>query len=129
MRLSRHRLETVLAQMHAVRGQVRPDVDDPASNGIDDDMVEILNDRGPERPLLSQMLAAMSERELHEVIALLWIGRGDYEPEEWDRAMENVPEYVNEPPVDHVLGTPLAAEHIEEGLEQMSVLAEAVEED
>jgi hypothetical protein len=115
--------------MRAVQGQVRPNVDDDASDGIDDDMVDVLNDRGPERALLSQMLAAMSEAELHEVIALLWIGRGDYEPEEWDRAVENVPEYVNEPPVDYVLGTPLAAEHIEEGLEQMSELAEAVDED
>jgi hypothetical protein len=51
-----------------------------------------------------------------ELVALTWLGRGDYEPDEWDQALAAAGEAWNERAADYLLGMPQLADFLEEGL-------------
>ena len=36
----------------------------------------------------AQFIAALNDDEQAELVALIWVGRGTYEPEDWDEAVE-----------------------------------------
>jgi hypothetical protein len=50
------------------------------------------------------------------LVALMWLGRGDYDIEEWDVAMEEAAQAYNNRTAQYVASTPLAADYLEEGL-------------
>lgn len=50
------------------------------------------------------------------LVCLLWIGRGTYEPEEWAEARKTAKEEATHSTSDYLLGTPLLADYLEEGL-------------
>ena len=51
------------------------------------------------------------------LVALMWVGRGDYAVEEWDSAIENAQDSWNERTAEYLLGTPLVADYLSEGLD------------
>ncbi|NNC64762.1 MAG: DUF3775 domain-containing protein, partial [Gammaproteobacteria bacterium] len=51
------------------------------------------------------------------LVALMWLGRGDYAVEEWDSAIENAKDSWNERTAEYLLGTPLVADYLAEGLD------------
>src|SRR5690242_1296135 len=65
-------------------GKVEPIEPDPGSNPADDDEREVLEDYAgdPTYEELVDALDNLNEDELVEVMALVWLGRGDYEPED-----------------------------------------------
>lgn len=54
-----------------------------------------------------------------ELVAMAWVGRGDYGPDEWESAVAQARESWNERTADYLIGTPLIADFLEEGLEQL----------
>lgn len=117
MQLSAHRLEELLAQVRAVQAKVRPGTGVPASNPTDDAAHGALADRGEDRAFLKDMLAGLGRQELQELVALMWIGRGDYEASEWHLAVARVAEDVDRPLVDYLVASPLLAEQAADGYE------------
>lgn len=72
-----------------------------------------------EDPLREELVAfiqALPEDEQIELVALAWLGRGDYDKEEWEDALEAAEERHNERTADYLLGMPLLADYLEEGL-------------
>ncbi len=55
--------------------------------------------------------------EQAEVVALMWVGRGDYEADEWVDARSDAKSAWNPRTVDYILATPLAADYLEDGLD------------
>jgi hypothetical protein len=53
------------------------------------------------------------------LVALMWLGRGDYSAEEWDSAYERAGESWNERSAEYLIGTPLLADYLTMGLEQL----------
>ncbi len=53
------------------------------------------------------------------LVALMWLGRGDYELEEWNAVLEVAHERHNERTAEYLIGTPLLADYLEEGLSQL----------
>jgi hypothetical protein len=73
-------------------------------------------------PAVSEIRAAIDDLEPDqqvELVALAWIGRGDFGAEEWDAARAQARESWNERTADYLIGTPLAADFLEEGLDQL----------
>lgn len=98
--------------------KVDPGDDDPGSNPGDDLSVEILEDR-PGDPTLEELMGAidvLNEDEGLELIALAWIGRGDFEPEEWDEAIEAAREVPEKRIANYLTQMPLLGDYLEEGL-------------
>lgn len=54
-----------------------------------------------------------------ELVALAWVGRGDYGADDWGGALEQARESWNERTADYLIGTPLVADFLEEGLDQL----------
>lgn len=124
MKLTEDRLDEVLAQVRAVKAQVPPVDPDAASDGPDDDMREVLSKRAGSDGALRDMLRGLGQRELEEMVALAWIGRGDYEPVQWEEALADVGRTVDLPLVDYLLAMPLLAEFVADAYGQVSALSE-----
>jgi Protein of unknown function (DUF3775) len=111
--------------------KVAPEELDEASNATDDAMQRILEDYpdDPTREELRSFLAAQSDDELRELVALTWIGRGDYEASDWDDVLSEVDDPRGQHTIDYLLGTPLLADYLEEALSQFGLSCEDVELD
>lgn len=59
------------------------------------------------------------------LVALMWVGRGDYEIEEWKDAMDMAQDELTERTADYLLATPLVADYLEEALAQFGYDCEA----
>lgn len=111
--------------------KVAPEDLDEGSNATDDAMQRILEDYAddPTYEELRSFLAAQSDDELRELLALTWIGRGDYDADDWDEVLGEVGDPRGKHTVDYLLGTPLLADYLEEALSQFGLSCEDVELD
>lgn len=50
------------------------------------------------------------------LVALMWLGRGDFEPDEWAAAFHQAGESWTPHTAEYLLATPLVADYLEEGL-------------
>jgi hypothetical protein len=50
------------------------------------------------------------------LIALMWLGRGDYDVEDWDGAYADAEDGLTRQTADYLMATPLVANYLEEGL-------------
>jgi hypothetical protein len=86
-------------------------------------------DESPEErdPAYAELKATIDDLEPDQqvsLVGLMWLGRGDYTLDEWARALEDAGENWNERTADYLIGTPLLADYLTEGLEQLGVEAE-----
>ncbi|MEM8570920.1 MAG: DUF3775 domain-containing protein [Pseudomonadota bacterium] len=54
-----------------------------------------------------------------QLVALMWIGRGDLEPEEWEEALRLAQQRSSGSTAHYLLSHPLLAEHWDEGLDKL----------
>ncbi len=54
------------------------------------------------------------------MVALMWVGRGDYALEEWDDALSQARDSWNKRTADYLIGTPMLADYLAEGLDQFA---------
>jgi hypothetical protein len=66
---------------------------------------------------LRELIEDLNVDETAELIALVWIGRGDYSVPEWNEALAAARERVNRRSTGYLLGMPHLAEWLEEGLD------------
>ena len=59
-----------------------------------------------------------------QLVALMWVGRGDYSIEEWDDALERAQDAWNTRTAEYLIGTPLVADYLAEGVEQFKFSGE-----
>ena len=59
----------------------------------------------------------------------MWIGRGTFEPEELDEAIQTAAEEATTPTADYLLGTPHLSDHLENGLDALGLSASDEEDD
>lgn len=53
------------------------------------------------------------------LVALLWVGRGDFDIKEWDQALAEAKRNWNEFTAEYLLTKPLVADYLEDALNQM----------
>lgn len=58
------------------------------------------------------------------LVALMWLGRGDYALDEWDTALSDAAESWNERTAEYLLATPLVAGYLAAGLEEHALICE-----
>jgi Protein of unknown function (DUF3775) len=121
----------VIVKARELDVKVAPQELDDGSNASDDGMQRILEDYAddPTYEELRSFLAAQSDDELRELVALTWIGRGDYDADDWDDVLSEVEDAREGHTIDYLLGTPLLADYLEEGLSQFGLSCEDVELD
>jgi hypothetical protein len=97
----------------------------------DEDPQAILEDftSDPTRAELAGFIEALNDDEQAHLVALAWVGRGTFEPEEFDEAVETARTEKTNSTARYLLGIPLLADFLEEGLEKMGFSVEDIESD
>ncbi len=54
------------------------------------------------------------------LVAIMWIGRGDFAPDEWAEAFGHARDSWTERTADYVIGTAMAADYLREGLDLLA---------
>lgn len=106
--------------------------DEPASAfNLDDDGDTILEERSSDatRSEVAEFIAALNDDEQASLVALAWIGRGTYGAEELQEAIATARAERTNPTETYLLGIPLLADYLEEGLEKLGYAIEDVERD
>ena len=73
-------------------------------------------------------VSSLTEEERAEIVALMWIGRGTFDPGEWDEAVETALTEATTPTASYLRGTPHLADHLENGLDALGLSARAIED-
>jgi len=107
---------------------VKDVVTDPgdSSNATDDAMLSVLEDH-PDDPVVQEIRAAvfaMSEDEQIDLVALTWLGRGDGTINDWDELRAEAARAHNKRTASYLLGIPLLADYLEEGMSQFGLSCE-----
>jgi hypothetical protein len=106
--------------------------DEPSSTGNTEDSAEaILEDRSSDatRSEAAEFIAGLNDDEQANLVALTWVGRGTYSAEEFKEAVDMARAERTNPTQEYLLGIPLLADYLEEGLEKLGYSVEAVEND
>src|SRR5262249_14601015 len=107
---------------------VKDVVTDPnsSSNGADDAMLSVLEDH-PDDPTYEELCSyinTLTEDEQVDLVALTWLGRGDGDGDDWDDLREEALRLHNKRTAQYLLGKPMLADHLEEGLSQLGYSCE-----
>ncbi len=78
---------------------------------------------------LRAFLSGLPEDQQAELVAIMWIGRGTFEPEEWEDAVRTATEEKSTPTEDYLLGSPMLSEYLESGLEKLGFDVTEIEDD
>lgn len=81
-------------------------------------------------PTLNELKIAIEDLEPDQqvqLVALMWVGRGNFSGEEWEGAVQEAGENWNANTADYLIGTPLVADYLQEGLNQLEYFSEDFE--
>ena len=109
----------IIVKLRQIQAQVESDDDaDSGSNPTDDHFVEVLEDDEEDgtRTELGDFMAALNEEETANLVALMWLGRGDGDIEDWDRLVEEASGPKETPAAHYLMTTPLAPDYLEDAL-------------
>ncbi|MDP6818364.1 MAG: DUF3775 domain-containing protein, partial [Alphaproteobacteria bacterium] len=106
-------------------------VDDPdsGSNPSDDHAIDVLEALAddPTFEELTSFINALNDDEQIELVALAWLGRGDYTIDEWEDARRDAAEARTDHTASYLLGIPLLGDYLEEGLAAHKLSCQAFE--
>jgi hypothetical protein len=102
---------------------------DPGSNPTDDKMTAVLEDHkdDPVVQELTSFIGAMNVDQQIELVALTWLGRGDYSADDWPSVREQAAEAHNDKTASYLLGIPMLGDFLEEGLAMLGYSCEPFE--
>ncbi|WP_395711284.1 DUF3775 domain-containing protein [Reyranella sp.] len=100
---------------------------DPASNPSDDKGVAVLEEHAddPVAEELVSSIEALSEDEQIDLVALAWLGRDGTGADDWPETRREAARAHNNRTASYLLGMPMLADFVEEGL---SMLGRSCEE-
>ncbi len=119
----------VIAKSREFDAQIDEGEPDPGSPPVDDDLDEIVQDYGedPTYDEVTEFIGALNEEEQVNLVALTWLGRGDYTVEEWDQALQEARNARSDHTASYLLGIPLLSDYLEEALTQHGYALEDME--
>lgn len=107
-----------LAQSYHVKEQTAFPED--GGNAVDDWSQQMLADHKDSSGYdeFASIINDIDEDQQQEVVALLWVGRGDYTVEEWDSVLQQAKEQWTPDTARYLIDHPLLADYLRDGLEQ-----------
>jgi hypothetical protein len=108
----------IIVKAREFDAKVEPVEPDPGSNPADSGEREVLEDYADD-PTLQELRAAidaLNEDELVDLIALAWLGRGDFGKDDWAQGRALAEERHRPRSARYLLGIPTLGDYLEEGL-------------
>jgi hypothetical protein len=78
---------------------------------------------------LHAFIGGLNDDEKAQLTAVAWVGRGAFEPEDFDEAVATATAEATTPTADYLMGMPHLAENLEAGLDALGIDVSGEEED
>ena len=82
-----------------------------AHDGLAEEESEDLTDQE-----LTELIGDLNDDEAADLVAIAWIGRGDFDGADWNAARQQARERAEGPTARYLLGMPLLADYLDAGL-------------
>lgn len=119
----------IIVKAREFDAKVEPVEPDPGSDPVDDGEGAVLEDYADD-PTLTELLSAiagLNEDEVIDLIALAWLGRGDFDRAEWEDARALASERHAQRPAHYLTGMPMLGDYLEDGLDELGYSCEDFE--
>jgi hypothetical protein len=121
-------LESVAAIVDAARAVQEGEESGAISRADEDEEgLDAEDDENMDEDALRAFISELNEDEQASLIALAWIGRGDYEADDWEEARNLARERNMRDPAGDLLGIEMLGDMLEEGLEALGLSLDEVE--
>jgi hypothetical protein len=115
------RLETlcyIIAKAREFQAKEEVVIPETPSSPSDDWAMQILADHADDMTFqeIRATVDDLDPNQRAELVALMWLGRGDYSFEEWDTAVEDALDEYGDRAVEYLLSHPMVSDDLEEGL-------------
>jgi hypothetical protein len=124
--ISREKVCALIFKAREFDVKVLPVISDDGSNPADEEERSVLEDRrdDPVARELAAFIGAMNFDEQVDLVTLMWIGRGDGTIADWVELRDTACAEHNNRTARYLLGTPLLADYLAEGLAQFGYSCE-----
>lgn len=121
--VDRETLAYIVLKAKAFDGLVASDDPSDGSDSIDDGFIDALEDEtdNPVQRELRVAIRQLSEDAKVTLVALAWLGRGDYERSEWREAIAAARERGEASTARYLMGMPLLGDYLEDGADELGV--------
>jgi hypothetical protein len=108
----------IIAQVREFQAKEEVVIPETPSSPAEDWALQILADHGGDYTLTELLgyIGEMNQRQRAELVALMWVGRGDYAIEEWESAVDDAIGDYSLRAAQYLVTHPMAADNLEEGL-------------
>lgn len=121
--VDRETLAYIVLKAKAFDGLVASDDPSHGSDAVDDGFVDALEDEAdnPVQRELRVAIRQLSEEAKVTLVALAWLGRGDYEASEWREALAAARERGEASTARYLMRMPLLGDYIEDGADELGI--------
>jgi hypothetical protein len=129
LQISPEKIGWLILKARAFDAKVAPSVSPEAAS--DDDESEFLENHKEDADAaeIVGFIRALTEGEETDLVALAWVGRGTFDIEEWEDARQMAREERTTRTERYILGMPLIADYLAEGLDAFGIDPAEAEED
>lgn len=126
LELNRETVRFIIDRAHQFHVQETVTITDPPLSPDDDWARPVLAAHGSD-PTFQEVKSTIDDLEPDQqvsLVALMWIGRGDFDIEDWSSALEAAGDAWNERCAEYLLGTTMVSDFLEAGLDAFDQVAD-----
>jgi hypothetical protein len=129
LQIAAEKIGWLILKARAFDSKVAPSID--AADASDDDESELLDNRPGDSDVaeIVGFVRGLNEDEETDLVALAWVGRGTFDIEDWQEARRTARDEKTTRTERYLLGMPLLADYLAEGLEAFGIDPGEAEED
>lgn len=119
--LSTDIVQNIIGRAREFHGQEGVVIPERASSPSDDWARQALANHADDLTYqeLRDLIRDLEPDQQISLVALMWLGRGDFDGTEWTAALEQAQDQWNNRTAEYLLATPLLANYLEEGMEMV----------
>ena len=121
--IDRETLAYIILKARAFDALVEPDDPSDGSDSPDDRFVDALEDE-PDNPVARELRAAIAPLDVDakaSLVALAWMGRGDFDAGEWPEALSAARERAETSVSRYLMGIPLLGDYLADGADMLGI--------
>ena len=121
--MSEETLAAIILKAKTFDAMVPESDPEEASNGADDREIDVLEDQpdNPSRQVLEQAINGLTDEQQETLVALTWLGRGDYDAVEWQDARKQARSRDGSATSYYLSGIPLLGDYLETGAAALGI--------
>ncbi|HUN49290.1 MAG TPA: DUF3775 domain-containing protein [Stellaceae bacterium] len=121
LNISAEKVCYIITKAREYDAKVDPVEPDPGSNPTDTGAREILSDYAddPTAAELQEAIDDLNDDEVIDLIAMVWVGRGDFGKSEWRSARGLARQRHKRKSASYLMGMPTLGDFLEEGMAQL----------